>query len=286
LNLQLAFWLGFGQEIISAVGLPILVQDKVKGVLLIGYSSPQHFTPDERARIELFADEVTKVFRAIRFTRIKIDSVEIESPNSMRVRMTLPFLLTIDEYFDNVADQLWAIEFIYLVFALVNSGDLQAIKEFIALLGEPSNHTSASRPQVRALLASTSVEPLRLVSAHYGSPASFDLLGIGKIVEVLRDTIKDLLWRAKHEKQMAELERQSKEEEINKTRLETEKILLDIAVQKLEVIEKASHLKLPDNDKKAIIAALLPQMAIIASPTSMPLLKSRSVPRPMKGKAR
>jgi len=125
-----------------------------------------------------------------------------------------------------------------------------------------------------------------LVSAHYGSPASFDLLGIGKIVEVLRDTIKDLLWRAKHEKQMAELERQSKEEEINKTRLETEKILLDIAVQKLEVIEKASHLKLPDNDKKAIIAALLPQMAIIASPTSMPLLKSRSVPRPMKGKAR
>ena len=115
----------------------------------------------------------------------------------------------------------------------------------------------------------STLEPLRLASVHYGSPASFDLLGISSVVEILRDSIKDLAWRGKHEKLMAELERESKEAEIRKLKLESEKALVEITSQKIELLEKAKKLKLSDDERETVIHVLLPQVREIANPSSI-----------------
>ena len=69
-----------------------------------------------------------------------------------------------------------------------------------------------------------------MVSIHYGSPASADLLGIGKVIENIIGLIKDLKWKGKIEKEAAvqgiiklktEIEKQELENE--KQRLENEK---------------------------------------------------------------
>ena len=208
--------------------------------------------------------------------------VEFTPPNLLHLQMSLPPLLAIDDYINIVADRLWTIELLYIAFVLVNSGDSYAVSRFVTLLGKYPTQTRASRSRIRTSLESTTIEPLRLVSAHYGSPASFDLLGIGKILEILRDTVKDLIWRGKHERQMAELERQNKEAANEKLRLESDKIITDILAQRIEMIERASNLELASDDKRLIVQALLPPMRMIANPAA--LLLESSKPRRKKGR--
>lgn len=216
----------------------------------------------------------------------------------LRVKIALPALLKVDEFFDNVVDKLRAIEFIYSIYALLNSNDPEAAEKFITYLTEANEKTTLSQSLLDRLLITANVEPLRLNSVHYGSPASFDLLGLGKVLEILRDTLKDLAWRGKHEKQMADLERKNKQVEINKARLDTEraavelvaekleldklmiakeKMLVEIVEQKLGLIQKATNLELPDDQKRLIISVLIPKMIIISEDPITPLLKSQQL---------
>lgn len=195
----------------------------------------------------------------------------------IRIALPLPAAITIDDYFDNVVDTLRAIEFIYSLYALVNSGKSRAITDFVKFSKEHADSTTISNPLLHRFLAAAKVEPLRLVSVYYGSPASFDFLGVGRVLEILRDTIKDLLWRGRHEKQTADLERRSKEMEIERMKLEAEKIIVEIAARKLEIIEKTTKLKLPAQDKQVIISALLPKMVTVAQSSVTPALISKDV---------
>lgn len=210
--------------------------------------------------------------------------LNLKSSNILNVEIFLLNSIITDDYFDIVSNILWNIEYIYLVFALIASdkpNDLKALDDLIAKLRpsfEAGVEKKLSRFEFRMTLAPSTVTPLQLVSAHYGSPASFDLLGIGKILEALRDTIKDLIWRGEHEKEMAKLERQSKEAEIEKLRLDSEKAFIDIVSQKIELLEKTRKLKLSAKDKRIIIYAIMPQVKEIANPSPRKYLRPKSLP--------
>lgn len=265
------------------------------------------------------AEAMVKILRLMRYespVRLR------EEWTVLRVEIPLPDLLTIDDYFDSVVSILKPIESIYSVFALVNSGELQAVRDFAAIenaynalspplqellnrltvlrlptsydeleilslfetqrdLNEgleelvkrglvifdhergiydlspvvqqyvcdrPSDRVTSRLPGISNLslhdhLVSTGIQPLSLVSAHYGSPASFDVLGLGNVLETLGDIIKDLIWRGKHEKRLAELELREREQ-----RLEHEEQLAELELKerawRLEHEEQLTELEL------------------------------------------
>jgi hypothetical protein len=201
-------------------------------------------------------------------------SARLTESNHLRVQIPLPDLVAIDDFFTVVADRLKKVEFIYLVFAIVNSGDLGTVTGLMSFLADHPDEAVTPSYQLNRIIESTAIKPLQLTFAHYGSDASFDLLGVGKVLEVLRDMIKDLTWRGKHEKEMADLERQSKGAEISRMKAETDLVMTDMAARQLEILEKANNLKLPDDYKRRIISALLPQMRMIANPQPPGLPKS------------
>jgi hypothetical protein len=187
-----------------------------------------------------------------------------ELPDSiLRIQISLPSLLTFEEFLDGIENRIKSIEFIYSIFALTYSMNAEETESFISFLKKHNDSSLISNSLLQRLLISTNIEPLRLVSVHYGSPASIDLLGIGKVLEVLRDTLKDLIWRAKYEKQMADLELKSKEAEVEKEKLEVEKRAAEITAQHIELLGKAANLQLSDDDKRLLISVLLPKLLTI-----------------------
>ena len=205
-----------------------------------------------------------------------------------------PYISTINDFFGEVTGKVKAIDYIYSVFALLTSGDSNTINRYLLTQKERQSVKQSDdleqsleyvpdikSPAFRAIslkrfLSQANVEPLRVISVHYGSPASFDLLGIGKILEIIRDTSKDLIWLGKHEKEMAELERQNKHVEIQRAKLEIEKTGVEIAIKKLELIEKINGLELSESDKQIVASALLPKMNTLSKGLVMPLLQSEN----------
>jgi hypothetical protein len=217
------------------------------------------------------------------------------SSSQLSIRIPLPPLMAVDDFLSGTIETIRAVDFLYSVFALVSSGSPSAIAAFSTFLKEQTDIATVQRPALLEYLASAGIEPLKLLSVHYGSPASFDFLGVGKVLEILRDTIKDLVWRGEHEKKMAALDQRSKQAEIRKTGLESEKLAMDIAAQKLEIekvsielasqslalLEKAANLQLPEEDKRLIVTVLIPRMITIASnPRATPILMLGGDPKP------
>lgn len=197
--------------------------------------------------------------------------IETISPGRLSGRIILPSRLTFSEFIDQVVSPLYAIEFVYSILAILSSGKQRAIQSLVQLLKEAGGQSSISVGLLFPLLADTSVEPLRLVSIHYGSDTSFDFLGFGKVLEIIRETVKDLTWRGKHEKQMADLDKKAKELEIEKQRVE-------IATQALSAVEKVANLNLPEDYRQIVITALVPQLASVANTTGVAIIDSRSAP--------
>lgn len=224
----------------------------------------------------------------------------------LKYELPLPYIVTVNDFFSEVSKKVKAIDYIYSVFALLVSGEIFYIDQYLSSqkekqtikqlpitekVDETEFEISAPRFKeisIKYLLKQASIEPLRVVSAHYGSPASFDLLGIGKILEIIRDTSKDIAWRAEHELKLAELDRKSKQAKIQQVkldnkkksveiinqRLEAEKTALEIAVKKLELIEKINGLQLSVSDKQVIVSALLPKVNTLSKGLTIPLLQS------------
>jgi hypothetical protein len=209
---------------------------------------------------------------------------ELFSPNAnriLRVKFPLPDFVPLEEYLNDVTERLHSIELIYIIYLTIYAQLDQKIdisitfsdghsQEFIGYkaLGQYETAVSALR--------NIGVESVRLVSVHYGTAASFDLLGIGKILEILRDTVKDLAWRGKHEKQMAELEQKDKEAQIEHTRQETEKIAIETANQKIELLERVTSMPLDKSQKELIVSALIPNLQLLANKPVTPRFGSAS----------
>lgn len=162
------------------------------------------------------------------------------------------------------------------------SENSEAINEFTSYLNIQSELASIITSQINPYLTGANVQPLRIISARYGSTAAFDLLGLGKVFEELRNIVKDISWRGKHEKELSEKEREqaaigveAQKAQIEKTKLENEQMLLEIADKKLDLIQKAANLQLPDKDREVILLALIPKLMTITE-ESTPLLPERS----------
>ena len=197
----------------------------------------------------------------------------------LSVAVPFPALMAIDDFIDKVVTQVKSLDFLYSVLALVGSGSPDAIHAFIAFLMKQTALSTLQKSDLQQFLSRAEIQSLRIISLHYGSPASFDLLGIGKILEVIRDIIKDIAWRGGHEKIMAELERTNKQTEILRSKLETEKTTVDIAarkieleknslelvLQKLELLEKVSGLAMAGDEKELIVSMLAPKILSVAT---------------------
>jgi hypothetical protein len=96
---------------------------------------------------------------------------------------------------------------------------------------------------------------LKILSIRDGS-TSVDLLGVGKILEVTRDTVKDFLWRGKHEKKKAEIEIRMAEIDEEKARLELEEKSLANVKNKIEILEKISGLPFSEKEKKVLMKSV------------------------------
>lgn len=130
-------------------------------------------------------------------------------------------------------------------------------------------------------LTKTGIQPLRLSLVTYGSPASFDFLGLGKVLEILLGTVKDLRWRDKHVEHMAALERRSKEIEIEtaeierqakevqlaETRLALQKSIVEFASERLQLMQSIRNVYLPEEDRVVLESALsLKMLSMIEAP--------------------
>jgi uncharacterized protein YjbI with pentapeptide repeats len=213
-----------------------------------------------------------------------LDESEHDSLNTsriLRIKFPLPDLLPLEEYFNSVTERLHAVELLYIIFSMVYSKEYrELIKKILSPKGEydePHGYSLSHRySTAKSIINNTGIESVRLVSVHYGSDASFDLLGIGKIVEILRDTLKDVAWRSKHEQQMAKLELENKEADIEHTRRESEKIAVETANQKIALLERVTSLDLDQDQKETVISALLPNLQLLTDKPVIPRLKSVS----------
>lgn len=223
-------------------------------------------------------------------TEVNSDVLSIKIPMSASI--------TLDEFFANVTDRMQSIDFIYSVFALLTSDDKEIIANFIRTTKQQVTQTLPNE-YIHGFMTIANIELLRVKAIHYGSPATFDLLGIGNILEIVRDTIKDLAWRGQHEKAMASLELKNKQIEIQKNKIETEKsstshkyelektaleiesqrILIekahtDLLSQKIELLNKITNLNLSDDDKKVIVSGLLPRALTLANNPVTPITQN------------
>jgi len=212
------------------------------------------------------------------------DSETFELISENRLRCTFPALslLTVSQYLELITTKIQSLEFVYSILAILVSTDTQNAIAFLKYIVESPDQRAISASELSRF--TTSIEPLRILSARYGSPVSFDILGIGKILEIIRDIFKDVSWREKHESNMAhndeniaKLNIRQKETEITRSRLELEKTALDLQMKKIEnektsievlekkieILEKASNLRMSDNDKKQIMAILVPKISTI-----------------------
>jgi hypothetical protein len=207
-------------------------------------------------------------------------SADLVSTNRLRIKVQLPDQLAISALV-RLVGLFRVVEHIYTLYSILGLGNASHRNDLITFL---RNQPYAMPPSTTVLGALTAdladFEPLRLVSMHYGSQASFDLLGVGKILEITRDTIVDIAWRGKHtkfmadnERQAAELDRMAKQVDIAKSKIENEKAALELVAKKLEIdmadielitkkldlLDKLAGLQLPEADRKLLAYSLLPK---------------------------
>jgi hypothetical protein len=226
-----------------------LVRKPLVGISAVGYDQNDVLDPDKTL------GQAIEGWQSFWFSVDRIPAPRLREP--VRIEMQLSDLLTWSEFLDKVNHTIQAIDLVYSGLAIANYGPRVAAKFH-------ANYQRVERIDLASVLSachqviqSEEIGLLRVASIHYGSPASFDFLGIGKILEIVRDTIKDLLWRGKHEKQMAELERERTAEEIQSIRLATEKALFELADQKLTFVEKLASTQLVNVDKDILMAVML-----------------------------
>lgn len=197
----------------------------------------------------------------------EVDEFSSTKLEQVKLKITAPKHLTIDGFINLVVSQAKPIDFIYFLLYFVAYGSPAEVKALCEFINKSSNKDSLQRADFYKVLKPAKTENLLVISVHYGSPLTFDLLGIGSILEASKDLIKDVSWRASHEKKLAELERKNKRVEIEKAKVEItaqklalEKAIAEIVLQKIEILERLNNLPLSDAEKKLIVSAMLPKL--------------------------
>lgn len=180
----------------------------------------------------------------------------VEPFSKIYIEIPLPGLLAIDQYLNEIAEIISAIDYIYSILAILAYAEKEDLARFWLDLRGESSSTVISQKILHPLLESAKLEPLRVISSKYGSPASFDLLGVGKILEVIKESLKDILWRGSYEKRQAGL----KEE---KAQLENDKLRLEVATAMLNLVKEGRELKLTDTETKLLVEPIASKLSML-----------------------
>lgn len=200
---------------------------------------------------------------------------EFDPQSHIIIEIPLPKRVYFDKLFHVIHETIEAIDFLYSIFSLFealskNIFTSQDTDELLIFL-KSNDNIDISKIHLEKFLFSAGIEPLRVEYLHYGSPSVADLLGVGQSLETIRDIVKDLAWRGKYERQLAELDIQNKHVDIHKSKLELEKteidietkklemekISVDIITKKLEIVERITKLRVSKGAKNTIISKAL-----------------------------
>lgn len=201
--------------------------------------------------------------------------IKVTSPTSIHLGIPAASLITIETYIDLI-NLLLSIDVIYIVLATLKLGDESLVKEFLSRIKGLNVRKLSDMPL--QFLEESKISTLQLFSVHYGSPVSVDILGVGTVLETLRDTIKDLVWRGKHEKAIADIEKEKakidtdtkrlevelKRKELEKVTIENQRLALEVANQKIDLIIKARDFELNTVEKDLLINMIYPHLGLVA----------------------
>ncbi len=198
----------------------------------------------------------------------------------LTAEIVAPGLIGVDDFFNYATEPIKAIDFMYALLYFISVGEHRDVINLCKFINQnPELVASGRREFFNQLNDELYVpyhlrdnQPIKILSVHYGSNISFDLLGVGNILEFVRDIVKDALWKAEHEKLLAKSERDLKSTEIVKAKLEIaekkmalEKMGLELALQRIELVEKIYKLPLNNEDQMAIASVLAPNLIAIVN---------------------
>ncbi len=222
--------------------------------------------------------------------------IEMITPITLVIQIPFPESLPANLYARNIMFMIESIDFIYSVYAVLLSGKPNVIKSFVKLVEKNGTFSSRGlfhKSWLNNFFISHELEPLRVSTMLYGSPVTIDLLGIGSILELVRNTIKDVVWRGKYERKLADVDLTEKrnklkneklqsgaelkiqQAQVAKIRLENEKLMLEIIRERFELMQQTSTLNLSDKEKEILISALIPRMEIFSTPMPIALLENK-----------
>jgi hypothetical protein len=183
---------------------------------------------------------------------INDDSVVVEFVDSttLQIVVSLPGNMPVYDYTNFLDKLLINSDFVYSIFSILQTQDAVALTRLGKLVAQRDLGSIQSH-SLYSIVEGVGVKPLGIAKLHYGSPLTIDFEGIWKPLEFLRDVIKDLKWRGKHEKEIAEMERQ--------------KMIYEIVDKYLEQAEKINKLKLPKEMRSKLLVAMLPRVAGLES---------------------
>lgn len=181
--------------------------------------------------------------------------------SSVRLELSLQPHIQVGSFLRKINEQLLDFEFLYSVLSLLYIFDPDSAlirlrmlyKVDGVLLDQPNLQINSV---LRLLLPATDFY-LAVKKLSYGSPLLTDIAGIGKVVEVIRETLKDVQWKNKHERAIAIKEEEEKSilldrQKIQNQRefLELRKVELDLYDQSLETAKKQINLILEISKSK------------------------------------
>ena len=119
---------------------------------------------------------------------------------------------------------------------------------------------------------------LFLVKVSYGSPLSFDIAGIGKAFEQLRELLKDFYYRNDLEKAKGnnEVEKQRRPTEIQvaTANQKLKQTAIETVKMKVDLISKIDRLKLGDDEKSKLVHLIAEELVSLNQPWSQQQLAS------------
>jgi len=126
-----------------------------------------------------------------------------------------------------------------------------------------------------------SVQALTLASISMGS-INIDLLGLGKILDFIEHTVKQVLWEARHEKEMAmqsrlraSLEEQLLGEKIIEAHLANEEKRLYLASKKIELFDVIQKLDFPLKQKRQLVKSIVDKIDLVSLMAEIKLINEQ-----------
>jgi hypothetical protein len=198
-------------------------------------------------------------------TRLKKDISALSARGYEAISLTieLPDYLYVTDFREVIQNVMTALDKASYILYLIKSGDVPK-RFFKQTSGMRKNQyifevgmNDIASDNGRALPMEARLVVVRF---HYGSPAVFDIAGLGKFAKELREMIKDLLYRARLEKEKARIENAmlADRAEINRVEahLRIEKMAMDVVKERIEIMKQIQGLNLSDGEKDAVMQGL------------------------------